>query len=66
MKVICNGKERELERDISLKGLIVQLDLNPDTVVAECNGTIVRRQDYESLQLSDGDKLELIRFVGGG
>lgn len=66
MKVICNGKERELERDISLNGLIVQLDLNPDTVVAECNGTIVRRQDYESLQLSDGDKLELIRFVGGG
>ncbi len=66
MKVICNGKERRIEAGISLKDLIIQLELNPDTVVAECNGIIVRREEYGSLQLSDGDKLELIRFVGGG
>jgi sulfur carrier protein len=66
MKIICNGKEREIQSGASLNDLIVELDLNPATVVAECNGVIVRREEYSEYQLNDGDKLELIRFVGGG
>ena len=42
------------------------LDLDPDTVVVECNGEIIARTHYESHLLTDGAKLELIRFVGGG
>ena len=45
---------------------IRDLDLNPDTVVAECDGRIISRDDYESLLLQEGSVLELIRFVGGG
>lgn len=66
MKIICNGETREVVIDTTLGKLIVDLDLNPETVVAECNGQIVKREDYDSLVLHDGCRLELIRFVGGG
>jgi sulfur carrier protein len=42
------------------------MELNPDTVVAECDGRIINRDEYDSLVLQDGNVLELIRFVGGG
>ncbi|MCA1764761.1 MAG: sulfur carrier protein ThiS [Desulfobulbaceae bacterium] len=66
MKIVCNGKEKEVRDGLTVEELIVDLELNPDTVVAECNGAIVLREDYPDQQLSEGSVLELIRFVGGG
>ncbi len=66
MKIVCNGKEKEVRDGLTIEELIVDLELNPDTVVAECNGAIVLRPDYPDRQLSEGSVLELIRFVGGG
>ncbi|MFO7606254.1 MAG: sulfur carrier protein ThiS [Desulfurivibrionaceae bacterium] len=66
MKIVCNGKEKEVRDGLTIEELIVDLELNPDTVVAECNGGIVLREDYPDRQLSEGSVLELIRFVGGG
>ena len=66
MKILCNGEEKEVAAGIKLGELILNLGLNPDTVVAECDDRIIQRQDYASLELSENSKLELIRFVGGG
>lgn len=66
MKIICNGEEKEVQPDVHLAELIRELKLNPDTVVAECDGRIVRRDEYEALQLHENCRLELVRFVGGG
>ncbi|MDT8335065.1 MAG: sulfur carrier protein ThiS [Desulfurivibrionaceae bacterium] len=66
MKIICNGKEREIREGVTIEGLILELELNPDTVVVECDGAIVLRGDYPARRLSEGSVLELIRFVGGG
>ena len=66
MRIICNGEEQEVRTGITLVELLQDLELNPDTVVAECNGTIVRREEYEDLVLPENGRLELIRFVGGG
>ena len=66
MKIICNGKEQDVSEGIKLAELIRNLELNPDTVVAECNGAIVRREEYEAYVLPENGRLELIRFVGGG
>lgn len=66
MKIICNGKELVVRDGLTIEELILELKLNPDTVVAECNGQIVLRDNYVAQQLSDGAVLELIRFVGGG
>jgi sulfur carrier protein len=66
MKITCNGETKELTTNTTLVSFIKDLDLNPDTVVAECDGKIIKRDEYDTLILSDGNVLELIRFVGGG
>jgi len=66
MKITCNGETKEITPDITLLSLIREMSLNPDTVVAECDGRIVKRDEYDTLVLSEGNVLELIRFVGGG
>lgn len=66
MKIICNGETKEVADNTTLGQLLMDLDLNPATVVAECDGQIVKRDDYDSLVLNEGCSLELIRFVGGG
>ena len=66
MKITCNGETKNIAPDTTLVTLILDLDLNPDTVVAECDGRIVKRQEYDSLVLTEGNIIELVRFVGGG
>ncbi len=66
MRIICNGEEQEVRAGITLIELLQDLELNPNTVVAECNGVIVRQEEYNDLVLPEDGILELIRFVGGG
>ncbi len=66
MQIICNGKEQEVAAGTTLLQLLQQLQLDPDTVVVECDKKIVSRDAYEGMMLSAGQNLELIRFVGGG
>ena len=66
MKIIYNGNEQDVSEGITLAELIRNLELNPETVVAECNGAIVRPDEYETYVLPEKGRLELIRFVGGG
>ena len=66
MIITCNGETKELTPDTTLVSFIRDMDLNPDTVVAECDGRIVKREEYDNLVLSEENVLELIRFVGGG
>jgi sulfur carrier protein len=66
MNIICNGKEMAVREGISLEELILDLQLNPETVVAECDSRIVLREEYVGKTLKEGAVLELIRFVGGG
>ena len=66
MQIICNGQQREINKGESLSSLLASLDLPADSVVAEINKQIIDRDQYETIRLSDGDQVELIRFVGGG
>jgi sulfur carrier protein len=66
MKITCNGETKEITPNTTLISFIRDMNLNPDTVVAECDGRIVKREEYDNLVLSEETVLELIRFVGGG
>jgi sulfur carrier protein len=66
MEITCNGETREITPNTTLVNFIRQLEINPDTVVAECDGRIIKRDEYDTLVLQEGNVLELIRFVGGG
>lgn len=50
----------------TVQDLVNALGIDAKMVVAEVNGDIVRRERFAAQNLADGDKVELVRFVGGG
>ncbi len=68
MHFFVNGQEREFS-DLTaptLADLIAKLGLKDDRVAVEHNGNIVPRSGWTQTNLSSGDKLEIVHFVGGG
>jgi thiamine biosynthesis protein ThiS len=61
-----NGKTVELAEPTPLLAYLEQLGVNPRAVAVEHNGEIIERSGYESVTLRDGDKVEIVRMVGGG
>lgn len=63
-----NGIEKQFPDGLpkTLIELLKQLDIHQATVVAEINGKIIAREDFSQTQLSSGQRIELVRFVGGG
>ena len=70
MKVSLNGKEKNLNQTINLKQVIEQFCLQAckqsNRVIAEVNGEIIKSPNWDQRILKDGDKVELVSFVGGG
>ena len=66
MNIICNGTERKINTGAKLVDLLKELDLAVETVVVECDGIILKREEYDIHELREGSVVELIRFVGGG
>jgi len=66
MKVLCNGEALEIVPGTKVFDCLNKLGLEASSVVVECDGKILAREEYESHALQDGSVLELIRFVGGG
>jgi thiamine biosynthesis protein ThiS len=66
MILTINGEERQFTREMSLADLLDQLGMKPDRVAVELNREIVRRDHWADTALRDGDRLEIVHFVGGG
>jgi thiamine biosynthesis protein ThiS len=66
MKLIVNGEDREFSSDRTVSTLLVHLGMKPDRVAVELNHELIPRDRWDATQLSDGDKLEIVHFVGGG
>ncbi len=66
MKITVNGTEREVEPGTTIAALINQLGLRTDRIATERNLQVVPKAQYSETALADGDKLEIVTFVGGG
>jgi thiamine biosynthesis protein ThiS len=66
MKLQINGEPRELASPLSLTALLEQLGMKADRVAVELNRGIVPREQWAQTSLGDGDRLEIVQFVGGG
>ncbi len=66
IQVVVNGEPRAVGREASLLDLLRSLDLDPRVVVVEHNRQIVRRPALGDTPLREGDRVELVHFVGGG
>ncbi|WP_297482974.1 sulfur carrier protein ThiS [Sulfurimonas sp.] len=66
MKLIVNGHEKEFDENIKLSQVLEKLELVGKVMAAAVNMEIVKQDTWENYVLKDGDKLELLDFVGGG
>ncbi|HZQ93026.1 MAG TPA: sulfur carrier protein ThiS [Terriglobales bacterium] len=66
MRLIINGEEREFPQLASVADLVAQLAMKADRVAVELNRDIVPRGQWSSTPVADGDRLEIVHFVGGG
>lgn len=66
MNIKVNGNEIDVDSGISILSLLEQKGINPSTVVVEYNLEIPEREKWGSIKLNNGDKIEIIRFMGGG
>ncbi len=66
IKIDLNGEPFTIEGDPGLEALLKKLDLRPTRIAVEINRMVVAKADYARTRLSDGDKVEIINFVGGG
>ncbi len=66
MVVHINGEEKEIAAGLSVARLLDELGIRAGRVVVELNRDIVSRDAHSSTLLKEGDKLEIVHFVGGG
>lgn len=66
VKIMLNGKGREVAGDTTVLGLLNELDIKPQGIAVELNLEIVSKSKFAETVLKDGDKVEIVRMVGGG
>lgn len=66
MEVIINGGSRRFEAPLSVKALLERLGLDSRKVAVERNREMVPRSTYDETVIAEGDRLEIVHFIGGG
>jgi thiamine biosynthesis protein ThiS len=66
LELTVNGEARSVPAPLDLAGLLAALGIDPRTVAVELNRQIVPRAEFAGRALAAGDRLEIIRLVGGG
>jgi sulfur carrier protein len=67
VKLIINGESIQVPESVkTVSDLLSHFQLNNKIAIVEVNLNIINKQDYETTTLSNGDKVEIVHFVGGG
>ena len=64
--ITVNGDSTTIEQPESLAALLLSLEIDPKRVAVEHNLVIAPKSSYGAQQINDGDKLEIVHFIGGG
>ncbi len=66
MQIIVNGEKKQYLDEMSVNDILEELSLIGKVMAAAVNMDIVKQDNWSDYKLKDGDKLELLDFVGGG
>ncbi len=66
MIVHINGEDKEIQVGLTVAGLLTELGVRPGRVVVELNRDVLPRDAHRSTLLKEGDRVEIVHFVGGG
>ncbi len=65
-KIYLNGKETEIEKELNIKELITSQGLDNKMIAVAINMKIIHKNENSKTKIYDGDKIEIVRPVGGG
>ncbi len=66
MQITVNGENRRFESDVSVSQLLNLLGLPEKKIAVEHNLEIVPKSAYDTHMVTDGDRIEIVHFIGGG
>lgn len=66
LSLTVNGKPFRLNREMTLPELLDELGVNRRLVAVAHNGEVIPRDRYDAVFVRDGDRIEVVRMVGGG
>lgn len=66
LRVQLNGEIKEVGDGATLDEFVSQLSLTPARIAIELNQKVVRRDRWPETRLAEGDRIEIVHFVGGG
>jgi sulfur carrier protein len=66
IKIKLNGEDIQIPENLTLRGMADHLQLPAERIAIEHNREIVKRKDWPSVAVKDGDQVEVVHFVGGG
>ena len=66
MNLVVNGEPRDAPPGATVLALLESLGCPPGRVAVEVNGEILKRAEFGRARLRDGDRIEVVQFVGGG
>jgi thiamine biosynthesis protein ThiS len=66
MQIVLNGEHVEIKESVSIAELLTQLGISLERVAVEVNMDIVPKAKYDAHTLAEGDRVEIVHFVGGG
>ena len=66
VSIVLNGENRTVCTGLTVSALLHDLELHPGMVVVERNREILAREALDTTPVQEGDRIELVHFVGGG
>ena len=66
MTIRLNGEPFDIAGPVTISALLAELNIDPRIVAVEHNVVVVKKQQYETTMIGEGDEIEVVRFVGGG
>lgn len=66
IKIKVNGEFRKVEADIKVGTLLKELGIEEKTMASAVNMEVVKKENWDSYVIKDGDKVEFLHFVAGG
>lgn len=66
MEIILNGEPYQVDQPLSIVALLERLDIDARRVAVEHNLAIIKRHRFPDVIVDEGDKVEIVNFVGGG
>jgi sulfur carrier protein len=66
MNITLNGEKKDAPEGLTVLGLLQHLKIQPERVAVELNLNVVKKGDYATAQVKDGDSVEVVSFMAGG